>query len=107
AGRRIFSLTEGSLVPQGDRIEGTGGTAYQEAYRLRRSSREDDPNSAEMEAEAINIYERGDWKIKLRARSLCKSTPTHFICSAPLEAWEGDRAIFSRTWDKSIVRTLV
>jgi uncharacterized protein len=106
-GSRTFSLTEGTLVPEGERIEGTGGTAYQEAYRLRRSIREDDPNSAEMEAEAINVYERGDWKIRLRARSLCKSTPTHFVCSESFEAWEGDRPVFSRTWDKSIVRTLV
>jgi hypothetical protein len=106
-GSRTFSLTEGSLVPEGDPIDGTGGTVYKEAYRLRRSIRENDPNSAEMEAEAINLYERGDWKIKLRARSVCKSTPTHFICSETFEAWEGDRAVYSRAWDKTIKRVLV
>jgi hypothetical protein len=106
-GSRTFSLTEGTLVPEGDPIDGTGGTVYKEAYRLRRSIRENDPNSAEMEAEAINLYERGDWKIKLRARSVCKSTPTHFICSETFEAWEGDRAVYSRAWDKTIKRVLV
>ena len=54
-----------------------------------------------MEAEAINVYERGDWKIKLRARSVCKSTTTHFLCTETFEAWEGDRAVFSRAWDKT------
>jgi hypothetical protein len=106
-GSRTFSLTEGSLEPKGERVDGTGGTAYKEAYRLRRSIHEDDPNSAEMEAEAINVYERGDWNVKLRARSLCKSTPTHFLCSETFEAWEGNRAIFSRTWDRKITRQLV
>jgi uncharacterized protein len=106
-GSRIYSLTEGSLEPKGDPIPGTGGTAYKEAYRLRRSIRENDPNSAEMEAEAINLYERGDWKIKLRARCLCQSTPTHFICTETFEAWEGDRPVISRTWDKTIARVLV
>ena len=106
-GSRTYSLTEGALEPKGDPIPGTGGTAYKEAYRLRRSIRENDPNSAEMEAEAINLYERGGWKIKLRARCLCKSTPTHFICTETFEAWEGDRPVISRTWDKTIARVLV
>jgi len=74
---------------------------------LRRSIRENDPNSAEMEAEALNLFERGEWRIKLRARCLCRSTTTHFICSETFEAWEGDRSVFSRTWEKSIPRMLV
>jgi uncharacterized protein len=105
-GSRTFTLTEGSLEPQGDRIAGIA-TLYKEAYLLRRSIREDDPNSAEMEAEAINVFERADWTVKLRAWCLCKSTPTHFLCSEILEAWEGNQKIFSRTWDKKIVRQLV
>jgi hypothetical protein len=106
-GRREFTLIEGSLEPEGERVEGAGGTAYQEAYRLRRAIRENDPNSAEMEAEAINIYERDNWRVKLRARALCRSTPTHFICSESFEAWVGDRAIFSRTWDTNVPRELL
>ncbi len=106
AGRRTFTLVEGSLEPQGEPIPGVG-TAYREAYRLRRSIREDDPNSAQMEAEAINTYERGDWKIRLRAHSLCRSTATHFLCAESFEAWDGAKVVFSRTWEKRIVRRLV
>jgi uncharacterized protein len=105
-GRRTFTLIEGSLEPQGEVIPGAG-TAYREAYRLRRSIREDDPNSAQMEAEAINTYERGDWKIKLRAHSLCRSTPTHFLCTESFEAWEDTRVVYSRSWEKQIARRLV
>jgi uncharacterized protein len=106
-GSRTFSLIEGSLKPLGERIDGTGGTAFKEAYRVRRSIREDDPNSAEWEAEAINIYERGSWKVKLHARALCRSTPTHFVCSETFQAWQGSRVVFSRNWDRKIARDLV
>jgi uncharacterized protein len=105
-GSRTFSLTEGSIEPSGERIEGVA-TLYKEAYRLRRSIREDDPNSAEWEAEALNVFERSDWSVKLRAWSLCKSTPTHFVCSETFEAWEGNRAIVSHTWDRKIPRVFV
>jgi putative CocE/NonD family hydrolase len=106
-GSRTFSLTEGSLNPTDQRMITGIGTDFMEAYRLRRSIRENDPNSAEMEAEAINVLERGDWRIKLRARCLCRSTATHFLCSETFEAWEDDRAVFSRSWDKAIPRVLV
>jgi uncharacterized protein len=105
-GRQTYSLTEGSLEPEGAKIAGAG-TTYKEAYRLRRAIREDDPNSAEWEAEAINLYERGDWKVRLRAWSLCKSTPTHFVCTETFEASSGDRVIFSRAWERRILRELV
>jgi putative CocE/NonD family hydrolase len=107
AGSRTFSLTEGSLEPSDQRMITGVGTSFTEAYHLRRSIRENDPNSAEMEAEAINVFARDDWRIKLHARCLCRSTPTHFLCSETFEAWEGDRAVFSRTWDKAIPRVLV
>ncbi len=106
-GSRTFSLTEGSLEPTDQRKIAGVGTSFKEAYRLRRCIRENDPNSAQMEAEAINLFERGEWRIRLRARCLCRSTATHFICSETFEAWEDGRSVFSRTWEKSIPRLLV
>jgi putative CocE/NonD family hydrolase len=106
AGSRTFTLIEGPLEPQGDPIEGIS-TVYKEAYHLRRSIREHDPNSAQIEAEAINVFERDAWRVTLRARCLCTSTLTEFICSETFEASEGDRVVFTRTWEKSIPRQLV
>jgi putative CocE/NonD family hydrolase len=108
AGSRTFTLSGGggSLAPGAERIPGIN-TTVKEAYSLRRSIREDDPNSAQMETEAINVFERGAWQVKLRAWNLCKSTPTHFICSETFEAWEGERSVFSRNWEKKIPRDLV
>jgi hypothetical protein len=106
-GSRTFSLTEGSIDPANQRMITGVRTTFMEAYRLRRSVRENEPNSAEMEAEAINLFVRDDWSIKLRARCVCRSTPTHFICSETFEAWEGERAVFSRSWEKNIARELL
>ncbi len=105
-GHRTFTLTDGSLDPEGDPVPGTG-TTYKEAYQARRSICEDDPNSAEMEATAINVYQRSDWNVKLRAHSLCQSTPTDFICTETFEAWEDDAVVFSRSWNRVIPRNLV
>jgi hypothetical protein len=108
AGRRTFSLIGGggSLEPGSKRIPDVN-TTIGGAYYLRRSIREDDPNSAEIETEAINSYERGEWKVTVRARCLCRSTPTHFSCSEVFEASDGDRVVFSRRWEKEIPRQLV
>ncbi len=105
-GHRLFVLEEGTTVPALEPVAGIG-TVYGEAYRLRRAIREDDPNSAEMEAEAINSFARGDWQVKLRAWCRCRSTPTHFLCEETFEAWEGAAPAISRHWEKAIPRDLV
>ena len=105
-GHRLFVLEEGTTVPELEPVAGIG-TVYGEAYRLRRTIREDDPGSAEMEAEAINTYARGDWRVKLRAWCRCRSTPTHFLCEETFEAWDGEQPVFSKRWEKAIPRDLV
>ena len=74
---------------------------------MRRTIREDDPNSAEIEAEGFNTYRRGDWRIKLRAWSRTRSTPTAFLCEETFEAWDGDTKVFDKRWEKAIPRNLV
>jgi hypothetical protein len=107
-GKRTYTLIGGggSLAPGSKKVHGVD-TVIRETYHLRRSIREDDPNTAEMETEAVNAFERGDWQATVRSRCLCRSTPTHFLCSETLEAAEGDRVFFTRTWYKEIARQLV
>jgi putative CocE/NonD family hydrolase len=107
-GARTFTLIGGggSWEPGGKLIPEIN-TTVGGAFYLRRSIREDNPNTAEIETEAINYFERGPWKIKVRARCVCRSTPTHFLCSEIFEATEGDRVVFSRSWQKDIPRRLV
>jgi uncharacterized protein len=105
-GHRTFTLVDGSATLDDETVVGTG-TVYGQAYRLRRSICEDNPNSAEIESEAINSYVRGTWRIKLRSWALGRSTPTSFINDETFEAWEGDKLIVSRRWQKTIDRKLV
>ncbi len=105
-GSRLFTLVEGSKEVEESFVPGPD-TYYGEAYWLRRAIREDDPNSAEMEAEAWNTFRRGDWNIKLRAWSRSRSTTTHLLCEESFEAWEGDKLVFSRTWEKDIPRNML
>ena len=105
-GRRTFSLEEGSAEPTLEPVPDIG-TVYGEAYRVRRTIREDDPNSAEIEAEAINTLTRGDWRVKMRAWSRGRSTPAHFHCEETFEAWDGETRIVHRQWSKAIPRILV
>ncbi len=105
-GHRTFTIDDGSTEAKEEFVPGAE-SYYGEAYRLRRVIREDDPNSAEIEAEAINTYRRGDWRIRLHAWSRGRSTPTHFLCEESFEAWEGDTKVFSKRWEKAIPRNLV
>jgi len=105
-GHRTFTIDDGSSEPTEGFVPGAD-TWYGEGYRLRRVIREDDPNSAEIEAEAVNTYRRGDWHVRLHAWSRGRSTPTHFLCEESFTAWDGDKQIFAKTWNKAIPRNLM
>jgi uncharacterized protein len=50
---------------------------------------------------------RGDWSVHTVTRTILTSTPTHFRIHAQLDAYEGERRIFSETWSQDIERDLV
>jgi hypothetical protein len=50
---------------------------------------------------------RGDWRVRTVTRTVLTSTPTHFEISATLDAYEGDKRVYSRNWDERIERDLV
>ena len=50
---------------------------------------------------------RGDWHVRTVTRTVLTSTSTSFQLDAELDAWEGDRRVFSRNWSRTIPRDLV
>jgi hypothetical protein len=64
-------------------------------------------NSVKGEVFSTLALRRGDWSIKTIIRTTLSSTATHFRLGADLDAYEDDRRVYCRTWDKRIPRDLV
>ncbi len=75
--------------------------------RERYTYHHNDYNTVRGEVETEREFERGDWKVYTITRTILTSTPETFIVTAVLDAYEGDKRIFSKTWDESIPRKLV
>lgn len=61
-------------------------------------------DSVRGETRNIRGFRRGDWSVEIVTRTVLTSTSTHFHIHAELDAWEGDRRVYSRNWDRAIPR---
>lgn len=86
-----------------DDIDWTVGKRMTETYRYRNN----DINSVKGETRTENSFSRGDLQLKTVTRTMLTSTSTHFHLSADLDAYKGDRRVFSKSWDEAIPRKLV
>jgi putative CocE/NonD family hydrolase len=50
---------------------------------------------------------RGDWRARTVTHTVLTSTASHFRIVATLDAYEGDKRVFSHNWDELIPRELV
>lgn len=50
------------------------------------------------------IFERDDWKVRTDSRLKLTSTTTDFVVYATMDAYEGDKRVFSRSYDYVIPR---
>ena len=50
---------------------------------------------------------RGEWSVRTLTRTILTSTSTHFRIHAQLDAFEGERRVFAKTWNEHIERDLV
>lgn len=67
----------------------------------------DDFNSTRGETLWERGFRRGDWQVRTVTRTVLRSSPYHFHLHAELDAFEGDRRVYSRNWDVDIPRDLV
>ena len=49
---------------------------------------------------------RGDWRVRTETRTRMRATAEHFLIDAELDAYEGERRVFSRNWHARIPRDL-
>jgi putative CocE/NonD family hydrolase len=75
--------------------------------QLRYRMHPDDPTTARAEADhdIVHRHEQG-WDTRIRTHTAIACTASEFIVEADLEAFEGDRRIFSRSWTQRIARDL-
>ena len=71
------------------------------------SYRGDDFNSTRGETVWERGFRRGDWQVRTVTRTVLTSTPRDFLLHAELDAFEGERRVYSRNWDVTIPRDLV
>ncbi|MFO8024400.1 CocE/NonD family hydrolase [Thiohalophilus sp.] len=67
----------------------------------------DDFNSVRGETLWERSYKRGDWFVKTITRTVLTSTATDFHLRAELDAYEGDKRVYSANWDRVIPRDFV
>jgi hypothetical protein len=106
-GKRTFNLDSGPIKQISEKHHPAPNLYTGEAFRSRRTLREDDPNSAEIETEGIMTYRRGSWRTKVRSWALARSTTTHFILEETFEAWSGEERLVSKRWTKDVPRRLL
>jgi hypothetical protein len=81
----------------------TIGSVTNEWYRSQGSEFE----SVSGETATRKEFSHGDWRTTIRTATSLRSTPTHFLLRAELDAWEGDTRIFSENWNRRIPRDLL
>jgi predicted acyl esterase len=74
-----------------------------ESYRILPN----DPLSARQECHWSMETARGDWVTRTETYSAMSASATHWHITGRLEAYEGDKQILVRTWDKKIKRQLL
>ena len=67
----------------------------------------DDFNSVEGETLWEREFSRGNWSVKTVTRTVLNSSIKNFYLRAELDAYEGDKRVYSQNWDYTIPRDLV
>jgi len=67
----------------------------------------DDFSSAKGETLWTRGFQRGDWQVKTITRTKLSCDDENFYLDAELDAYEGDRRVYSNNWNRRIKRNLV
>ncbi len=94
----VDDFGEQVLLPHGMVVHSVG----REDYRIR----PDDPLSAVMHTHWTESLSRGEWSTRTETRGRLSATATHWQVWGSIEAYEGDRLVFSREFEEAIERRL-
>ena len=101
------TMTYTSIADSGlQRIDAIGLELEEIARKVYRI-KSDDPLSADNVIVWTTRRGRGDWQVRVETRTRMRATRKHFLIDAKLDAYEGERHVFSRKWHAKIPRDLV
>jgi uncharacterized protein len=83
------------------------GTDYVESGRDVYMIVEDAPLSAETRSERSVALSRGQWRTRVETRSTLTGTQDALHVTNLMEAFEGSRRVFARTWHSAIPRDFI
>jgi len=67
----------------------------------------DDFDSVKGETLWEREFSRGSWSVRTVTRTVLTSSTSDFFLRAELDAYEGDKRVYSKNWDYKIPRELV
>ncbi|MBF0278797.1 MAG: CocE/NonD family hydrolase [SAR324 cluster bacterium] len=108
-GETVYTLFDEGVEFDGASLVHVPETNLDLGYKLLRRYRigEQSPLSAKFEMEQTVIFRRDQWSIRLEGKTQLSSTKENFQIQAKLEAFEGEKQVFEKNWDRSIPRKLV
>ncbi|MEO0620069.1 MAG: CocE/NonD family hydrolase, partial [Pseudomonadota bacterium] len=80
------------------------GIISEEIAREVQTIHPDDPLSASMTTHWTQVRRRGAWQTRTEARTAMNADATTFYIRASVEAFEGERKIHEKTWDRRVPR---
>jgi hypothetical protein len=67
----------------------------------------DDFTSVRGESTWTMRFRRDDWDVRVVTHTRLTCDEEDFVVDATLDGWEGDRRVFSRTWNERVPRDLL
>lgn len=95
-------VKDGGLVRFED-IELDVGRCAREYY----ASVAEDFGSVRGESAWTMRFRRAEWDVRVETRTVLRSDEERFFVDATLDGYEGDRRVFSRTWNETVPRDLL
>ena len=99
----IFTRHEDTGTYQIDAIDLTVDQIKTGTYRIK----SDDPLSADITIRWTQKLGRGDWQVRTETETRFRATKEEFLIDATLDAFEGDKRVYTHNWDRRIKRDLV
>jgi len=91
---------DGVRIERIDRLNLELGTTWKTQYHVD----DNDPLSAIAELRQTQTLSRNDWQVRIETQLRMSSTRDTFLVQASLRAFEGDKEVCRRDWDRSIPR---